>query len=575
VDAVRKEMQQLHDRKVMKPVEHKGLTASQKREALEYLMFLKRKRCGKIKGRGCADGRKQRAYTAKEDAASPTIATEALFLIAIIGALEDREVAVVDVPGAFMQADMDELVHVRFTGKMVDLLLEIDKEMYEPYLTMERGERVMYVELLKALYGTLRAARLFWEKLSSKLIEWGFKRNPYDPCVMNKTVNGKQLTVGWHVDDIITLHVDKIVVDHFIEQLEGEFGKETPMNVSRGKVHDYLGMVLDFSKPGELIVNMVDYVKNILHNAPDDMEGVTKTPAASHLFDVASDDDSVPLNEEKRSAFVTLTMQSLYLSQRARPDIRTAVSFLTSRLKNPDEDDYKKLTRVIKYLRRTVDMVLTLSADGSGEVKWYVDALFAVHPDMKGHTGGTLSLGKGSAYSTSVRQKLVTRSSTESEVVGVHDVLPQVIWTGYFLKAQGFEVRDTKLYQDNMSAMLLEKNGKSSSTKRTRHMNIRYFFIKDRVASKEVTIEHCPTADMIADFFTKPLQGGPFGKLRNLVMNLDRSSPYYSVQRSVLSDPENGDVDSDVEVGAESAVKKVRWADEADDGRSLLEVNQL
>jgi hypothetical protein len=145
-----------------------------------------------------------------------------------------------------MQADMDELVHVRFTGKMVNLLLEIDREMYEPYLTEESGERVMYVELLKALYGTLRAARLFWEKLSSKLIEWGFERNPYDPCVMNKIVNGKQVTVGWHVDDILTLHVEKIVVDHFIEQLEGEFGKETPMNVSRGKVHDYLGMVLDF-----------------------------------------------------------------------------------------------------------------------------------------------------------------------------------------------------------------------------------------------------------------------------------------------------------------------------------------
>ena len=95
-------------------------------------MFLKRKRGGKIKERGCADGRKQRAYTAKEDAASPTVATEAVFLTSVIDALENREVAVFDVPGAFVQADMDELVHVRFIGKMVDLLMEIDEAMYKP-----------------------------------------------------------------------------------------------------------------------------------------------------------------------------------------------------------------------------------------------------------------------------------------------------------------------------------------------------------------------------------------------------------------------------------------------------------
>jgi hypothetical protein len=88
VAAVKKEMLQLHDRKVMAPKHVTDLTPEQKREALAYLMFLKRKRCGKIKGRGCADGRKQRAYTAREDAASPTVATESVFLTAVIDALE-------------------------------------------------------------------------------------------------------------------------------------------------------------------------------------------------------------------------------------------------------------------------------------------------------------------------------------------------------------------------------------------------------------------------------------------------------------------------------------------------------
>jgi hypothetical protein len=156
---------------------------------------------------------------------------------------------------------------------------------------------------------------------------------------------------------------------------------------------------------------------------------------------------------------------------------------------------------------------------------------------MKSRTGGTLSLGKGSIYSTSNKQKLVTCSSTETEVIGVHDVMPQLIWTGHFLNGQGMKIDESILYQDNTSSILLKKNGQSSSTKCTRHMNIRYFFIKDQVDSKHVKIKHCPTGDKLADFFTKPLQGIQFQKLRDQMMNIDQSSAYHSSNlghRSVL-----------------------------------------
>ena len=191
----------------------------------------------------------------------------------------------------------------------------------------------------------------------------------------------------------------------------------------------------------------------------------------------------------------------------------------------------------MKYLDSTADMPLVLSADDSGQIRWWIDASFAVHSDMKSHTGATLSMGKGAIYSTSGKQKHVTRSSTEAEIVAVHDVMPQIIWTGYFLDAQGFNIKNTIMYQDNTSSILIEKNGRQSSSKHTRHMNIRYFFIKDQVESKHIRIEHCPTAEMIADFFTKPLQGATFRKLRDHVMNLHPTSKYHSNQlgdRSVL-----------------------------------------
>ena len=150
--AVEKEMRQLHDWEVMTPVHKNCLTPEQQKEALAYLMFLKHKHCGKIKGCGCADGRKQRAYIGKEESTAPTVSTEAVFLTAVIDALENRNVTVLDVPGAFMQAEIDELVHVSFTGEMVSMLLQIDHEMYKDYVVIEKGEWVMYMELLKALY---------------------------------------------------------------------------------------------------------------------------------------------------------------------------------------------------------------------------------------------------------------------------------------------------------------------------------------------------------------------------------------------------------------------------------------
>ena len=97
--------------------------------------------------------------------------------------------------------------------------------------------------------------------------------------------------------------------------------------------------------------------------------------------------------------------------------------------------------------------------------------------------------------------------------------MSSVLWTLRFLDAQGYEIEENVVYQDNQSAILLEKNGKFSSSKRTKHIDMRYFFITDRIEKKEVSVEYCPTEEMIGDFFTKPLQGSLFRKFRALILN--------------------------------------------------------
>ena len=201
----------------------------------------------------------------------------------------------------------------------------------------------------------------------------------------------------------------------------------------------------------------------------------------------------------------------LYLSKRGRPDIQLAIAFLTTRVSCSTEEDLIKLKRVFLYLKGTRDLTLTLGADSLTKIDTWVDAAYAVHEDMKSHTGGAVSMGRGAIMCKSIKQKLNTKSSTEAEVVGASDFLPSTIWARMFMASQGFVFSANTFHQNNMSAILLSRNGRSSSGQKTRHIDIRYHF-----DSENMLLTHCPTEAMLADFFTKPLQGSLF---KNSVMS--------------------------------------------------------
>ena len=158
-------------------------------------------------------------------------------------------------------------------------------------------------------------------------------------------------------------------------------------------------------------------------------------------------------------------------------------------MRGPDTDDYKNLERLMKYIQGTIFLPLILSIDKSGNIKLYVDALFVVHKDMRSHTGGFMTMGTGGAYVKSSKQKLNTKSSNEVKLVGVDDVLTQVMCTRYFLKEQGHMIHNNFIYQDNQSAIRLEKNGTQFSSKRKMQINIRYYFITDRIMKQEDSVE--------------------------------------------------------------------------------------
>ena len=347
----------------------------------------------------------------------------------------------------------------------------------------------------------------------------GFKINPYDPCVANRIINGKQHTVVWHVDDLKSSHVDPTVNDEFHKWLEEKYGNDENGHVkaTRGKRHNYLAMILDFSIPGSLQIDMTPYVKEMVKDFPVELKGSNNCPWGENLFQV--NESAKPLSDKQRQIYHTFVMKGMYLCKRARQDIHPAIAYAATRVQNPNDGDWKKLLKLMNFLKATQDEVTTMSADDTMTIKWHVDASFAVHQDKKSHTGATMSLGSGIIASTSIKQKVNTRSSTEAELVSIDDVISKILWTKLFIEAQGFTINLNLVYRDNQSSMKLEENGKSSSGKRTRHFEIKYFYITDLIKRKQVTIEYCPTDEMIADYMTKPLTGMKFHIHRQKIMN--------------------------------------------------------
>jgi hypothetical protein len=537
--AVEAEAKQLHWRNSFEPVHYKEIDEDQREQILESHVFVKKKRSGQLKARKVAGGNKQRDFISKEDSSSPTVATESVLLTSVVDAKENRDVAIVDIPNAFIQTvveDDEDKAVIRIRGHMVDVLVKVAPKVYGPYVSTDKqGRRQLLVRCLNAIYGTMVASLLYYRKFTRSLKNQGYTMNPYDHCVWNKIVKKKQITICFHVDDCKVSHESARVVDNAIKWLRRDYESifedgSGAMVVHRGKVHKYLGMTIDFNTAGIVEVSMVEYVKDIItawDKASEESGGFIMkfrkssgqaTPAPSNLFTV--DDDAAKLPEEQKAAFHNVVAKALYVAKRARPDIAVAISFLTTRVRSPDVQDWVKLRYLIEYLRSTTDMPLVLGATSGGVLHWYVDASYAVHPNMRSHSGGALTLGHGFPISSSGKQKLNTRSSTESELVGVDDMMSLIIWSRNFLIAQGYVVIDNILHQDNRSAILLQKNGKMSSGKRTKHIAIRYFFVTDRIKAGEISPKWCPTGEMIADFLTKPLQGAMFRKFRDLLMGV-------------------------------------------------------
>ena len=553
VAAILKEYGQLNKLSVFGSLDPDSLSHEEKRKALRAINLIKQKRCGKIKARTCADGRPQRSYVPRDEAASPTVSMEALLTTLAIDAKEKRDVAVFDVPSAYLHAEMpaSKKVLIKLEDKFVDIMCQVNPR-YLPYVRTENKKKVLYLRVLKALYGCIESAPLWYNTYTSVLQKMGFELNRVDPCVANKVINGKQCTITWYVDDNKISHEDPSVVTDILSKMEALY---PGLTVSRGKKHKLLGMDIEFCDNGSLKIDTSEYVREAVEDFGEDVRKKVTSPAAHGLFQI--DLESPPLSKKKSDVFHSVVAKLLWVMKRGRPDIETTIAFLCTRVKCPTCQDWCKLRRLISFLYDTIDDNRIIGADNLLTLLTWIDAAYAVHNNMRSHTGGAISMGLGVLHARSSKQRLNTKSSTEAEVVGVSDYLPYNLHFVMFLREQGYTVRKNVLFQDNESAIKMETNGRMSCTSNSKHVDVRYFFVKDRVDKREIEIRHCPTTKMVADYFTKPLQGALFHKLRRIIMGWDHLTALEDKDHVSASEERVVELSN----GESTENKKVSWVD--------------
>ena len=466
----------------------------------------------KIKARLVGGGHRQKRYLYKEtETSSPTISLVGLYIVALTAAHEGRTVITADVAGAYLRAFMKKLVLIKINQEESAMLVEMYPEL-EQYLD-DQGK--LTAECLKALYGLIESGKLWYDTIKEKLLKNGYVQNPYEPCTFNKWHADKQVqsTIGVYVDDLITTCKDTAIAESIVTWLESEFDE---LKVTRGDVHKFTGMVFDFRAPKKLKITMKKGLEDIIKR--NKITGTVATPSTAELFQI--DPESPRLDKEEAEKFHSEVASISYVVKRIKPECLTVTSFLLTRVHYSTKQDWSKLQRLLNYLAGTQDIPLTLEMDdGPIEIVANIDSSHASHGDYRGHTGIFITLGKGAIQAISTKQPINTKSSAESELVAASDGATPAINVLNIILCQGIEVKSLIIEQDNKSTLAMIANGRATGPT-SRHINIRFFWLNDRLASGEISMRYVPTAEMTADLLTKHMEGSAFYKHRNTLLNL-------------------------------------------------------
>jgi hypothetical protein len=428
----------------------------------------------KMKARLVADGRDQDPDMFPNKS-SPTVSTQSvLAVLGVIIACSWRTIVKIDIKGAFVQTPMTgDPVYMRINPKITKQITEL----FPKHSKFVDKGGFMYTVMRKAMYGCIQASSMWFNLLTQVLREFGYEHCPTDKCVMRKVKGDRILLLLIYVDDILAIIDDREKVD-LKELLVGMFGT---VQYEVNNELSYLGMQVKVEEDSATI-DMSSYVRNLVRDVATKVE---LSPGTRVSFKV--DESSPKLEEKERKWFHSLTAKLLYLAKRARPDILTMVCFLCTRVQEATVEDKRKLHRVLGYLKGTVGTYLKLKPKGPLQVEAYIDASFASHPDSKSHTGVVILVAGSLVYVSSKKQKCVTKSPTEAELVGLTDNIGLVELVHEFLEFVTMKsIPKPIIYQDSTSVISLITKG--GGITRTKHLRARMHLGKEAYDNKCIQV---------------------------------------------------------------------------------------
>ena len=514
-EAALKEVRNFIDHDAFNPREYSSLTPKEKGNTVGCFMFGKEKLTGEYKARMPVLGNEQKE-TATEKS-SPTVKMQAINILIGILAYEqhrgnDWTSNAIDIPGAYLNARYPKGEHitpiiVRIPPRLAQLFIKIRPE-WAKFI----HEGCLYVEANAALYGLLEAGRLWYTFFSSKILEYGFKPSAYDRCVFIH--ESKQAFISLYVDDLKVIGIRKII-EETTARISNDFEGAKVQRLNATTPIEYLSREITNPRQGVIESRQSKLIKKTMQRYG--IKGVQTHPCRDDILET----EERPEPAQDPNFVQSGTMAAMYIARNSAPEALFACSALATYVANPTMKAQKATTHLLEYLNGVVDMPIIISPK-IPRFTMSCDASYSTHPDAKGHTGYVMvwegEAGLILAYSG--KQKLVGRSSWQTELIASHTAGPEVVWARNFLADIGYPQNGpTNFEQDNQGTIDSISKGAADSN-RSKHVNVRLFWTKELVDEGIIRLVKVDGDMILADIETKMDSGSPFMSRRTRIRNL-------------------------------------------------------
>ena len=446
----------------------------------------------RFKGRLVAQGYSQKYGIDYEETFSPVVKFPSIRTLLALAVQKGMMIHQMDVVTAFLNGTLDEEIYMK-----------------QPECFVKPGEEKLVCKLKKSLYGLKQSPRCWNHKFRDYMISIGFVQSKADPCVFIDNSDTLTIVAVW-VDDLILITENHKDMSAVKKNLESRFKMK-----DLGALHYCLGIsVVQDREGGYLQLHQRQYILTLLEKYGLMNAKPASTPADTNVHLVKDDGVSKRVDS---GIYQSMVGSLLYAAIATRPDIAQAVSAVSKYNCNPSQVHLTAVKRIFRYLNGTLDLALEYQKSSGGSLVGYADSDWGGdRDDRHSTTGNIFMLSNGPVSWLSKKQSTVALSTTEAEYMALSSATQEAIWIQRLLEDLGTVQDDgISIQEDNQGAIALAKNPIAHA--RTKHIQIRYHFVREAVEEGIINLNYCPTEDMVADILTKPLCKGRFETVRSLM----------------------------------------------------------